>query len=72
MRIDSNGKIVQYLAMIGFYDLSLDYLDTFVTRVQAVSAEQVRDAFRRRLSLDRLVTVIVGGGSPGTDALAMN
>ncbi len=72
LRIDSNGKIVQYLAMIGFYDLSLDYLDTFVTQVQAVSAEQVRDAFRRRLSLDRLVTVIVGGGSPGTDALAMN
>jgi len=60
LRIDSNSKIVEYLAMIGFYGLPLDYLETFNDRVMAVTQAQIRDAFRRRVSLDRMVTVIVG------------
>jgi zinc protease len=60
LRIASNAKIVQYLAMIGFYGLPLDYLDTFNDRVLAVTSEGVRDAFRRRLNPDRFATVIVG------------
>jgi zinc protease len=61
LRIDSNKKIVEYVAMIGFYGLPLDYLDTFNDKVEAVTAKQIRDAFRRRVDPDKLVTVIVGG-----------
>jgi zinc protease len=60
LRISSNRKIVEYLAVIGFYDLPLDYLDTFSDRVKAVTKEQIRDAFKRRVDPDRLVTVQVG------------
>lgn len=60
LRIASNSKILEYLAMIGFYDLPLDYLDHFVGRVESVTAEQIRDAFRRRIHPDNLVTVVVG------------
>jgi zinc protease len=60
LRIDSNADIVQYLAMIGFYGLPLDYLDTFNDRVSAVTAEQVRDAFRRRVDPATFAVVIVG------------
>ncbi len=62
LRIDSNDKISEYISMIGFYDLPLDYLERFTARVAAVSADDVRDAFRRRVALDRLITVIVGRG----------
>ncbi len=62
LRISSNSKIVEYLAMIGFYGLPLDYLDRFVGRIEAVTAEQIRDAFRRRLHPERFVTVVVGNG----------
>jgi zinc protease len=62
LRIDSNAKIVGYLAVIGFYDLPLTYLNDFISRVQAVSVDQIRDAFHRRVLPDKLVTVIVGGG----------
>ena len=61
LRIDSNRKIHDYLAVIGFYDLPLDYLDQFVGHVEAVTVEQIRDAFGRRIDLDRMVTVVVGG-----------
>ena len=61
LRIDSNRKINEYLAMIGFYRLPTDWLDRFNERLEAVTREQVQEAFRRRLAPERMVTVIVGG-----------
>ena len=61
VRVSSNGKIAEYLAVIGFYDLPLDYLQRFTERVDAVTAEQIQDAYKRRVLADRMLTVIVGG-----------
>jgi len=61
LRIDSNSKIVEYLGMLGFYNLPLDYLDTFNDKVMAVTREQIIDAYQRRVHPDKMVTVIVGG-----------
>jgi zinc protease len=61
LRIDSNSKLVQYLATIGFYRLPLDYLQTFSTKIEALSLEQVADALQRRIQPNQLLTVIVGG-----------
>jgi zinc protease len=61
LRIDSNSKIIEYLAVIGFYGLPLDYLETFNDKVMAVTREQIRDAFQRRVHPDVMATVIVGG-----------
>ena len=60
LRLDSNSKILGYIAMIGFYGLPLNYLDTFIDKVNAVTIEQIRDAFKRRLHPERFVTVLVG------------
>ena len=60
LRLDSNSKILGYVAMIAFYGLPLDYLDTFIEKVNAVTLEQIQDAFGRRLQLERFVTVMVG------------
>jgi zinc protease len=60
MRIDSNAKILDYLAMIGFYKLPLTYLDTFNDEVGKVTTAQIKDAFNRRIKTDKMVTVIVG------------
>ena len=60
LRLGSNSKILGYIAMIGFYGLPLDYLDTFTANVEAVTIEQIKDAFRRRLQPDKMVTVMVG------------
>ncbi len=61
MLIDSNSDLISYIGMIGFYDYPLDYLQTFETRIRAVSLDQIRDAFKRRLSPANFVTIIVGG-----------
>lgn len=61
LNLDSNAKIVDNLASIGFYKLPLDYLDTYNQRVEAVTAEQIRNTFRRRVHPEHMVTVLVGG-----------
>ncbi len=61
LRVDSNSKIIGYIAMIGFYGLPLDYLDKFNEKVKAVTAQQIKDAFSRRIHPDKMVTILVGG-----------
>ncbi|WP_438971067.1 M16 family metallopeptidase [Methylophaga sp.] len=61
LRVDSNNKIADYLSMIGFYNLPLDYLDNFNDKVNAVSVADIRDAFKRRVHADKMLTVLVGG-----------
>ncbi len=62
LRIDSNKDILEYIAMIGFYGLPLDYLDTFSQRVEAVTLKEIRAAFQRRIDPEKIATIMVGGG----------
>jgi len=62
LRIDSNRKLLEQLALIGYYDLPLTWLDDFAANVEKVSLAAVRAAFARRVRTDHLVTVVVGGG----------
>ena len=61
LRISSNKKIIDYIAMIGFYKLPLNYLDTFNKKVMAVTKDDIKKAFQKRIHPDRMVTVMVGG-----------
>lgn len=60
LRIDSNRKILEYLSVIGFYDLPLTYLDDFTNHVNKVTVEQIRAAFRRHVNPDAMAVVVVG------------
>ena len=61
LRYDSNRKLTEYVGMIGFYRLPLDYLDTFTAKVLAVTRENIKDAFLRRVQPEQFQTVMVGG-----------
>ena len=60
LRIDSNHKILDYLNIIGFYDLPLTYLDDFTSNIDKVTVKQVREAFARHIDPQAMATVIVG------------
>jgi len=63
MRLDSNQKLVDQVASIAFYGLPLDYLDTFIGKVDAVTAQEIQRAFKARIDPDKLQTVMVGAGA---------
>ncbi len=60
LRSDTNKKLANYVGMIGFYDMPLDYLDTFQQNVENVTVASITDAFKRRVKLNLLQTVTVG------------
>jgi len=61
LRIDNNRKILANIALIGFYNLPLDYLDTWTANIDKVGIADIRAAFARKVEQDRLATVVVGG-----------
>ncbi|HWS74444.1 MAG TPA: insulinase family protein, partial [Quisquiliibacterium sp.] len=62
LRIDSNMKILDNLSTIGWYRLPLDWLERWPQRVEAVTPQQVREAFARHVRPEALATVVVGAG----------
>jgi zinc protease len=61
LRIDSNKKLLDYVRVIGFYNLPPTYLDDYPVSVDAVTLAQIKDAFKRRIDPQRMVSVVVGG-----------
>jgi zinc protease len=68
LRTASNDDVVEYLGVIGFYNLPLDYLDTFTDQINAVTREQVIEVFKRRIDLNKMLTVIVGPQAKATES----
>ncbi len=60
LRIDSNKKILDYLSIIGFYELPLSYLDDFTRNIDKVTVAEIRDAFKRHVNPKEMLTVVVG------------
>ena len=68
LRIDSNRDILGYLSLIGYYQLPLNYLETFTQNITDITQDQIRSAFARHLDTKKLVTIIVGGPEGGAGA----
>ena len=61
LRLDSNKKLLDNVAALGFYGLPLDYLEQYQAKVQAVTVDQVKQAFFRHVKPVDLMTVTVAG-----------
>lgn len=64
LMFDSNAKLLGQVANIARYDLPLDYLDQWPKLIEAVTAEQIKEAFNRVLNPDKMVTVVLGAQTP--------
>ena len=61
LRLDSNQKLTGEVASIAFYNRPMDYLDTVTQKIQAVTKDDIKRAFKSRVDPDHLQTVLVGG-----------
>lgn len=60
LTIASNSKKLNTIAYIGFYNLPLDYLDTYVNNINKITREDIITAFNKHINLNNLVVVTVG------------
>jgi zinc protease len=61
LRLDSNRKILENVAVIGFYRMPLDYLDRYPENIEKVTAADIKSAFARHVQPEHLVTAVVAG-----------
>lgn len=61
LRIDSNRKLLDNVASIAWLGLPLDTLDRWTQEVAKVNGEQIRDALKKHIQMNTMVTVVVGG-----------
>ena len=46
--------------MMAFYNYPLDYLKTYTKKINAVTVDQIKTTFKKRVDLNEFSTVIVG------------
>ena len=59
--ISSNANILDIITTIGFYELPLNYLDTYQERIAAITVADINAAFKKVINPSQLWTVTVGG-----------
>lgn len=60
LSLSSNRSIASLLLRMAFYHLPDNYLDTYVDRVNAVTNEEIKQAFKTQVNPDKLLLVTVG------------
>jgi len=62
LRLDSNGKIADFIAQAWFFSLGMDYADRYIERVNAVTLADVQRVARAYLHPEHFVEVVVTDG----------
>ena len=60
LRIDNNRKLLDNVSSIAWNGLPLDTMETWTSKVEAVTLDQVSAAFQKYLAMDRMKIVILG------------
>lgn len=60
LALSSNTDIANVLLRMLFYKMPLDYLETYTTHINNISAVDVQQAFQKTIHLDKLLEVSVG------------
>ena len=60
MYFDTNAKMAARLADMALYDLPTDYFDTYPAKVNALSTQQIKEVWQRRLKAADMNIVVVG------------
>jgi zinc protease len=60
LRIDNNRKLLDNVSSIAWNDLPLDTMETWTSKVEAVTLDQVSAAFQKYLAMDRMRIVVLG------------
>lgn len=60
LRVDSNRDILNYLSMINYYNLPIDYLNTFTSKISKITKKDIIKSFNEDIDVNKLITLIVG------------
>ncbi|MBA2653584.1 MAG: insulinase family protein [Gammaproteobacteria bacterium] len=68
LRLASNSAIISQLVNIGYYQLPLDYLDSYQNNISKVTDQQIKTVFQSLIHPTNLITVTVGNNAAEKNA----
>ncbi len=60
LSIATNSDLITYLSIIGFYNLPLDYINSFADKIKKLTKNDVQRAFREMIDINKIIKVSVG------------
>lgn len=60
LKLGSNEAIVSQIAKIGYYQLPINFLNTYTAHINHVTKEDIKRAFDSHINADQLVSISVG------------
>lgn len=60
LKLDSNKKLLGNVVGIVVSGAPLDYLNSYLKNVKSITREQIKEAFQRRIDMNKMVMVTVG------------
>ncbi|MHA7840937.1 MAG: M16 family metallopeptidase [Gammaproteobacteria bacterium] len=60
LRLKSNSDIINNVAYLSFYDLPLDFLNTYQEKINGIDKAAIINAFQRHISPSQFITIMVG------------
>lgn len=61
LRFDTNGKLLNNLIGVGLYNRPVDWLDTYTDKINALSTEDIKRAWQRKIKPEQMNIVVTGG-----------
>ena len=61
--IASNSAILANLINIGFYNLPLNYLDTYRDKIRTITRQEIKAAFKKYVHPNKMAIITVGGNT---------
>ena len=61
LNFDSNRKLLNVLIGIGLYQRPSDWLDTYTSKVKALTTDDIRRAWQKRIVPAQMNVVVTGG-----------
>ncbi|MCC6543211.1 MAG: insulinase family protein [Nitrospirae bacterium] len=60
LRLDTNSKISNFLVLVEFYNLGLDYVNEYARKIDSVTKDDILRVARKYIDADNYITVVVG------------
>ena len=61
---DSNAKLASNLVAIGLYNRPTDWFDTYNSKINAITAAEIKAAWQRHIKPEQMNVVVTGGAKP--------
>jgi zinc protease len=59
MRLDTQGKLVNFLTQVEYYGLGLDYPEKYPSLIRSVTQEEIRRVAQKYLHPEKYILIIV-------------